>query len=130
MKKFIAGIVLLILLAPVLAACGTATTPASQTATGVNIKLETNPDPAAMGDVELVLTITDQNGNPIEGAQVDVNADHTDMTGMNMGGPATGQGNGRYAIKANFSMSGNWLITVYVRKGELDEKQEIPIVVK
>ena len=130
MKKFITGIVLLILLVPVLAACGTATAPATQSATGVNIKLETNPDQAMMGDVELVLTITDQNSNPIEGAVVDVSADHTDMTGMNMGGPATGQGNGKYVIKANFSMSGNWLITVYVRKGELDEKQDIPLEVK
>lgn len=130
MNKYMIGIVLLTFLAPLLAACGTASKPASPAGAPVNIKLETNPDPAQVGDVELAFTITDENGSPIEGAQVDVNADHTDMSGMSMGGPATGQGSGRYVIKANFSMSGNWLVTVYVRKGELDEKQDIPLVVK
>lgn len=54
----------------------------------------------------------------------------TDMSGMSMAGPATEQGGGKYAIRANFSMSGNWAVTVYVRKGELDVKQEIPLKVK
>jgi hypothetical protein len=47
-----------------------------------------------------------------------------------MGEPATDQGGGKYAIKANFSMSGNWKITVYVRKDGLDVKQDIPIQIK
>lgn len=80
-----------------------------------------------MGDMELILTITDGGGNPIEGASVDVSADHIDMTGMTMGGAATDQGSGRYAINANFSMSGNWRLTVYVRKDGLDHKEDIDI---
>src|SRR3990172_10793272 len=100
---------MLVLLSVILAACGGAAAPAELTTTKqVNIKLETNPSPAMKGDMELALIVTDANGIPIEGAKVDVSVDHTDMTGMGMSGLATEQGGGKYSIKANFSMSGNW----------------------
>jgi hypothetical protein len=112
-----------------LAACGSSAQPAAPVESGsssqVNIQVESNPSPAMMGDMELILTITDGDGNPIEGASVDVSADHTDMTGMGMSGLATEQGGGRYSINANFSMSGNWKLTVYVRKEGLDYKEDI-----
>jgi uncharacterized GH25 family protein len=130
MRKILFVTIFLVLHTLVLAACSSSTAPATQTTAQVNIKIETNPNPARAGDVEMALIITDQNGNPIEGAKVDVSADHTDMSGMNMGGPATEQGAGKYAIKANFSMSGNWKITVFVRKGELDVKRDLPLVIK
>lgn len=123
-----------VVLATVLAACGSSTQPAAPVESGtsslVNIQLETNPNPAVMGDMELILTITDGDGKPIEGATVDVSADHTDMTGMGMSGLATEQGGGRYFINANFSMSGNWKLTVYVRKGGLDYKEDIEFKVQ
>ena len=114
-----------------LAACGGAATPADTIpAKPVNITVSTNPNPVVAGDAELVFTITDADANPIEGATVDVSADHTDMTGMNMNGAATDQGGGKYAINANFSMSGNWKITVYVRKDGLDYKEDIDFKVQ
>ena len=109
-----------------LAACGSAGAPAATGSSNpVNIKVETSPTPAMMGDMQVILTITDANGNPIEGAQVDITADHVDMTGMTMGGLATEQGGGRYAINANFSMSGNWVLTITVHKAELDYTEDI-----
>jgi hypothetical protein len=90
----------------------------------------TFPNPAATGGVEIVLTITDANGNLIEGATVDVAADHTDMSGMTMSGLATEQSSGIYAINANFNLSGNWMLTVYVRKEGLDYKEDIDLKVQ
>lgn len=123
-----------VLASVLLSACGGASTPAANnddaSSQQVNIAVNTNPSPAMMGDMELVLMITDGNGNPIEGAIVDVSADHTDMTGMGMSGLATEQGGGRYSINANFSMSGNWKITVYVRKDGLDYKENIDFKVQ
>jgi hypothetical protein len=118
---------LLVGLSVLLAACGGTLTPTAEAATAgqVNITVESNPNPAVIGDTELILTITDADGNPIEGANVDVSADHTDMTGMTMGGAATDQGSGKYAINANFSMSGNWKLTVTVRKDGLDYTQDV-----
>jgi len=122
---------LLALLSVVLAACGSAATPVDTTsAKPVNIVLTSNPDPAVKGDVELVFTITDADGNSIEGAKVDVSADHTDMAGMGMSGLATEQGGGQYSIKAGFSDSGTWKLTVYVRKDGLDYKEDIEFKVQ
>ena len=130
MRKFIFTSVL-VALSVLLAACGSAATPADTTSSKqVNIKVETNPTPAMKGDMELILTINDANGNPIEGAKVDVGADHTDMMGMGMNGQATEQGGGKYSIKANFSDSGTWKLSIYVRKGELDYKEEIELPVQ
>lgn len=133
MRKFF-FISVIVLLAGVLAACGGSAEPAApadSNSTGeVNIAVETSPNPAAMGDVELIMTITDAQGNPIEGATVDVEVDHTDMTGMSMSGIATDQGGGRYSINANFSMSGNWKLTVYVRKDGLDYQEDIDLKIQ
>ena len=121
---------LLVLVSILLAACAGSATPDSS-AKPVNIKVESDPSPAVVGDAELVLTVTDANGNPIEGARVDVSADHTDMSGMGMSGAATDQGSGRYSIHANFSMTGNWKLTVYVRNDEgLDYEEDIDFKVQ
>src|SRR5215211_6049853 len=118
---------LFVALIGLLAACGSATTPTAESAGKlVNIKVESKPSPAMMGDAELIFTITNAQGNPIEGARVDVSADHTDMSGMGMSGAATDQGAGKYSINASFSMSGNWKLTVYVRNDcGLDYKEDI-----
>ena len=115
-----------------LAACGGGATPAAESsANPVNIKVESSPSPAGVGDAELIFTVTDASGSPIEGARVDVSADHTDMTGMGMSGAATDQGAGRYSINANFSMTGNWKLTVYVRNDAgLDYKEDIEFKVQ
>jgi len=121
---------MIMLISVLLAACGSAQTPAPISSKPVNIKVETSPNPPMRGDIELILTVTDANGNPIEGATVDVSADHIDMTGMDMSGAATEQGDGKYAINANFSMSGNWELKVYVRKEGLDYSEEIALSVQ
>ena len=129
MRKFIILVSLLASASFALTACSPApvATPASKP---VTIEVETDPNPAMMGDITLTLAIKDEKGNPIEGARVDVAVDHTDMTGMGMSGPATEQSDGKYAINANFSMSGNWKMTVYVRKDSLDYKEDIDLKIK
>ena len=130
MRKLILSNVI-VAISVLLAACGSAATPAASTSsTSVNIKVETNPNPAATGDAEIILNITDGNGDPIEGATVDVSAEHTGHGGMAMNGVATEQDGGKYAINANFNMSGTWKLTVYVRKEGLDYKEEIEIPVQ
>lgn len=114
-----------------LAACGGANTPApAPVLTAPSITVETNPSPALMGDLELVLTVEDAAGKPITGATVMVTADHTDMTGMSMTGQAIEQSDGRYAIQANFAMSGNWKLTVEVGKDSQVFTQELLLEIK
>jgi hypothetical protein len=130
MRKLI-SINLMVLMSMVLVACASAATPvAPASSASVNIAVETNPDPMVPGDVELTFTIADESGTPVEGATVDVDAAHTGHGGMEMTGAATDQGGGKYAITANFSMSGDWKITVHVRKEGLDYKEEIEMPVQ
>ncbi len=130
MKKMYLPI-LFVVLALVLAACGGNAAPATQQAAPkTTVKIETNPNPAKTGDVELNFTISDQSGAPIEGATVTVTANHPTMSGMGMSGAATEQGGGKYAIKASFSDSGTWKIMVEISKGELSDKQEFVLEVK
>lgn len=131
MRKNLLMLGLLICMAILLAGCTSAEEPGG---TGgdkvVTIVVESEPNPAVVGDVLYTLTITDENNNPLEGAAVDVEVDHTDMIGMTMNGPATEQGEGKYAITATMSMSGNWKMTVYVRKDGLDYQEDIELTIR
>jgi len=121
------GLVMLLALA---ACSASGSTTAAPTKAPVSIALVTEPDPAVVGDVELQFTVVDENGQPISAADFDVFADHTDHSGMTLHGKATDQGNGLYAITANFSMSGNWKLSVQVKKDTLDYKEDIPLKIQ
>ncbi|HCR72305.1 MAG TPA: hypothetical protein DIW23_12730 [Anaerolineae bacterium] len=114
-----------------LAACGGNSTPVvDNNSVNINVTFETRPSPMMMGNGEVILTITDSNGNPIEGAVVDISMEHTGHNMGTMQGTATEQGNGRYAINAGFSMSGTWKLTVNVKKDDLNYTEEIEIPVQ
>lgn len=129
MRKHLLPIFVL-LLALVLTSCGGDMAPATATVDPrATIIMTTNPNPASIGDIELDLMITSKDGTPIEGAKVDVLADHPEMSGMSMNGSATEQGGGKYAIKANFDSSGDWKITVTISKDDLIVKQVLDLTV-
>ena len=127
MKPRIIWIGMLIIVAALLAGCSSASQTQDQSTEPVKFTLETTPAPPVTGKNEIILKLEDQDGQPLTGATVDVSADHTDMTGMTMSGPATEQEGGKYAITADFSMSGTWKITVYVRKEGLDVKKDFDL---
>ena len=120
-------IAIMFTLVVLLASCSNAAQPQSAAVDPVKITLKSNPPALAVGKAELILEIKDLKDQPLTGAKVDVSADHIDMSGMTMGGAATEQADGKYAIKTDFSMSGNWKITVFVRKEGLDFKKEIEV---
>lgn len=96
----------------------------------VTITLTTNPVPPVSGNVELRFSVVDDQGQPVTGADFDVIADHTDMSGMTMHGKATEQEGGVYAIMTNFDMAGNWKLTVQVKKDDLNYKQDIELKIE
>lgn len=120
-------IVVILTLSAVLAGCGSVAQPQTTSADLVTISLKTNPASPTAGQNELIFILEDQKGQPVTGANLKVSADHTNMSGMTMSGPATEQGNGQYAITTDFSMSGNWKITVTVRKEDLEIKKDFAL---
>jgi predicted component of type VI protein secretion system len=96
----------------------------------VTITLTTNPASPVSGNVELLFSVVDDKGQPVTGADFDVIADHTDMSGMTMHGKATEQEGGVYAIMTNFDMAGNWKLTVQVKKDDLNYKQDIELKIE
>ncbi len=109
---------LLILLFLLLVACGgNAGFGADATTTdSVNITLATNPGSPQTGQVELIATVKDEQGQPINNAEVYIFANHTGHGGMDVQGKATNQGEGRYVVMTDFSMSGMWKVTVQVNQ--------------
>lgn len=123
---------LLVVAAAALAACG-ASAPmeeAHSDSGDIKIVVESDPAPTTTGDVELLLTITDKDGAPIEGAEVKVQAEHPAMSGMGMSGLATDLGGGKYSIKANFEDSGDWMLTISVHKDGVDHEEEIELKIQ
>lgn len=129
MSKFNLSI-LFVFISLLVVACGGSQPSPVASSSEINIEIETNPRPMMMGNGEVILTIKDSNGSPIEGATVDLTLEHLGHNMGSMTGTATEQGNGRYAINAGFSMSGTWKLTVTVTKDGSSYIKEIEIPVQ
>ena len=72
-----------------------------------------SPSPPQLGPEQFTVTLTDPAGQPISGAQLQVQGDMA-MAGMRPeSGAMTDEGNGRYVSHGfHFSMGGNWIVTV------------------
>ncbi|MHB0965662.1 MAG: FixH family protein [Bellilinea sp.] len=114
-----------------LTACsGAGSVAPAQTAEPVTITMNVLPDPPVVGDVLLYFNVVDDQGQPVTGAEVNVMADHTDMSGMTMQGNATDQGKGIYAITTNFSMTGQWKIAVQVKTSAIDHSEDFNVEIR
>ncbi|MHB8136388.1 MAG: FixH family protein [Anaerolineaceae bacterium] len=119
----------ILILSVLLSACSDVSTPQKLSAETISITLNTDPKTPVVGNNGIILDIQDTNGQPLTGAKVEISADHTDMSGMIMNGLATEQEKGKYAITADFSMSGTWKITVTVQKDNLDFKKDFQMTI-
>ncbi len=105
-------VVVLCCVALLAAGCGRieAARPASNP--DIVFSLAVQPNPPVVGPAELVVTLLDRAGKPVEGARLEVEGNMT-HAGMQ---PAFGQGaggqGGRYAVPMNWTMSGDWVVTV------------------
>lgn len=114
----------------ILAACsGTANTDSATKEQSYSVTMRVLPEPPVVGDVLLYFTVLNVNGEPVIGANVAVSADHIDMSGMGMHGDATDQGKGVYAVTTNFSMTGNWKITIEMSNGTDKFNQDFDLII-
>ena len=78
----------------------------------IGLNLAISPDPPAVGSAMVTLTLTNADGNPISGANIEVegNMNHAGMTPVFS--QATELGQGLYEAPLQFTMGGDWFILV------------------
>ncbi len=114
-RRLPATLMLALLTLLALAACGPAAAPPTryeQTVDGLTIALEASASPRLNASERLLVTLTDAQGQPVDGADVYIDLD---MPAMPMGTNrpiAEPQGEGRYLASTAYTMVGEWELTV------------------
>lgn len=78
----------------------------------VRIQLAYETEPVRVGQAALVVTLTDAAGQPIADAQVSVRGDMTHAGMVPVLGEGQPQGDGRYRVPFEWTMSGDWFVEV------------------
>jgi len=102
---------LLIILAP---ACGRIQTGQGQDSAEISIELTVEPAQPAVGPSQLIITLTDQTGQPIDNAALEIEGNMTHAGMVPVFAQATGGENGRYTVPFAWTMGGDWSVTVEV----------------
>jgi|GEM_PF-409754 len=78
------------------------------------IDLDINPDPPTVGKTTLMISVHDADGNPIDGATIEVHGDmdHEGMTPIDR--QVSNSQEGTYHIPFEWSMGGGWILEVTV----------------
>lgn len=101
------------------------------TAASIEIDLSYDPDPPTPGDGTIVVALTESDGTPFTEAQsVVVRGDMTHAGMAPENGSVDSGENGVYRVPFNWSMGGDWILTVTVTLadgGEISEEFEVSI---
>ena len=81
-------------------------------ASELSVSLSMDPQPAAVGATTLTVEINEPNGSPVEGAEVEVRGDMTHAGMVPVLGEATETAPGLYEVPFEWSMGGDWILTV------------------
>lgn len=118
------GLLLLCLI--LLTACGPQTAPSAPQGTTITARVE--PDPPAVGESTVIVTLQDAGGNPIEGAQISIHGD-MDHAGMEPVDRDTSTAtDGEYRVPFEWTMGGGWILEITAQLpdqgGEISDRFE------
>ena len=100
-------------LALLLLACGCARASQQADSVSVQITMTAIPFPPHIGDSRLVIQVIDKMGSPINDAHLTVKGDMTHAGMVPLLAEIDGGGeNGVYTIPFNWTMAGDWVVTV------------------
>jgi hypothetical protein len=88
----------------------------------VRVQVRVAPTPPIVGPARVVFAVTDPEGEPVEGAEIRVEAtmDHPGMVPVHA--TAEDRGEGNHVIPAlEFSMGGDWILLIRIRLPDGDE---------
>lgn len=78
----------------------------------VNFALEITPEPPTVGEATLLVTLTDNEGNPITDATVAVNGDMNHAGMVPVEREVSENTDGVYEVPFEWTMGGDWILTV------------------
>lgn len=106
--------IVLTLIAGWLSACGRIQPRPADNSAGLTIDMAVEPEQPVVGGATLIVTLTDESGRPVNEASVNIegNMTHAGMTPVF--GEATAGNNGRYEIPFEWTMGGDWIVTVNI----------------
>lgn len=88
----------------------------------VQVQVRTAPTPPIVGPVRIVLTVTDLDGVPVEGARVRLEGTMTHAGMVPVHDTASEEGDGRYvAPEFEFTMGGEWILFTRVELADGEE---------
>ena len=129
MKKLLKILALLVVV--FVAGCERIQSPGQPPAAAVQINLLMEPAQPLVGPAQVVVTLADPAGRPINNAGVDIegNMTHAGMTPVFAQAKA-GQ-NGRYVVPFEWTMGGDWVVTVKATlpDGQIETRQ-FPVTVQ
>ena len=122
-RKELLGVLLLLLLA----SCGRG----AQDLPDVGVELAIAPQPPQLGPATITVTLSDASGQPIEGAEVELegNMNHAGMVPVSA--RASEVAPGRYRADLEFTMGGDWFILVQADLPDgrsMERKVDVPAV--
>ncbi len=80
--------------------------------TGISVKLDVTPDPPLVGEATIVITLSDNDGQPVSGADMELEGTMTHAGMKPVFGAAAETEPGRYEAQLEFTMGGDWVIIV------------------
>jgi hypothetical protein len=123
------GLALLVVLSA--GACGRSQSAVTETKDDYRITFATNPAAPGQGEGTVVVSIKDKQGQPVDGAQVSIEANmsHAGMTPVSASS-ASSTG-GQYRLPINWTMGGSWYVDVKMtlQNGEV-LRRRFPVDVK
>ncbi len=106
---------LLLILLMALAGCRGSSEAVTAEEANIDMSLSVAPDPPAVGDATLVVSLRDASGDPISDANVDIrgNMSHAGMEPVEA--DANTDVSGDYRVPFEWTMGGDWTVTVTAR---------------
>ncbi len=74
--------------------------------------VDLRPDPPTLGEADLVIRLSDADGSPLSGASVSLKGDMTHAGMTPVFSDAVDEGDGRYRTTFEWTMAGDWILTV------------------
>lgn len=127
----IIGLVILMVSSGFLAACGRIRQEKSAAEVDAVLELALDPSQVTPGAGRLIFTLTDGQGRPITAATLSVEGNMTHAGMVPVFAQAKADQAGRYVVPFEWTMSGDWLLTVQVSLTDGQQfSQQFPVTVQ